>query len=81
MYCPMCGHDVSKIVSQRVAVILAVFLGLAIVILAIGIPCFLWAESWHQRDTELAEMGLKVVFKREDGRTQTDVVPIEWEIE
>jgi len=77
MYCPMCGHDVSKLVNQRVAVILAVFLGFALVILAIGFPCYFWSESWHRRDAELAEMGLKVVWKHENGMTYTEVVPLE----
>ena len=77
MYCPMCGHDVSKLANRRVAVILAVFLGIALLIVAIGLPSFLWAESWHRRDVELAQMGLKIVCKRVDGRTYTEVVPLE----
>ena len=75
MYCPMCGHEmgwslrgalgIEEKSLRRILMVLAVFLGIALVILAVFIPCYLRSVSMDRRDADLATAGYKVVYLEE----------------
>lgn len=88
MFCPMCGHEegwslrgaigIEEASMRRVLLVLAVFVGFAMLILAVVVPSYLWASSCHQRDVDLAAMGYKAVcVKKASGILDTDVIPLE----
>lgn len=90
MFCPNCGTEmgwslrgalgIREVSLRRVLLVLAIFVGIALVLLAAFIPCYLRSESLDRRDVELAAMGYRAV-RAEGDWGPVKIVPMESEEE
>jgi len=88
MFCPHCGTEmgwslrgalgIEEASMRRVLIVLAVFIGIALMIVAMFIPCYLRSASLDRRDAELAAMGYRAV-RAEGDWGPTEIVKIEEE--
>lgn len=86
MFCPNCGTEIGwslrgalgieEASMRRVLLVLAVFVGITLLLLAVFIPCYLRSASLDNRDAVLASMGYRAVYE-EGTYSHPRIVPLE----